>query len=327
VTVTGALRKMVLAPSMDEVSFAGRGFTPSTEDGGAEQVAHLESIPRHVVLGFEFGIELGEADTLVRLDMVEAEFRGFAYEGAAMAATVRDVMPGGGSDRLRRFLAGPAAPHILLCYIGVGFAMARLPRPLWKKVLPDLTGVPLDPTLSWLAVDGYAFDRAYFDTPRWIGQQYVPPPYPWQGQPAYFHRAVDQGIGRALWFIHGAEVPAVAEAVAAFAPQRRADLWAGVGLAATYAGAGDIGVLKQLRCAALTALPEVAQGAVFAAKARVYGGLTTAHTETATRVLCDMSAEEAAELGDRATPPPELAGTPEQPRYEIWRRRIQDSFR
>jgi enediyne biosynthesis protein E2 len=327
VTAVGALRKLVLAPSMDEVTFAGRGFAPSTSDGAAEQAAHLESIPQHVILGFEFGIELGEADTLLRLDMVNSEFRGFAYEGAAMAATIRDVMPGGGGDRLRRFLAGPAAPHILLSYIGVGFAMARLPRPLWKKILPDRAGLPLDPTLGWLVVDGYGFDRAYFDTDRWVGQQYVPPAYPWQEQPDYFHRAVDQGIGRALWFIHAAGPAAVAAAVERFAPARRADLWSGVGLAATYAGAGDIGVLKDLRTAAGAALPEVAQGAVFAAKARVYGGLTTAHTETATRVLCDLSAEDAAALGDRTSPPESEPGAPGQPRYEIWRRRIQDSFR
>ena len=32
--------------------------------------------------------------------------------------------------------------------------------------MPDLTGSPYYPTMSWLAVDGYGFDLAYFDTRR-----------------------------------------------------------------------------------------------------------------------------------------------------------------
>jgi hypothetical protein len=112
--------------------------------------------------------------------------------------------------------------------------------------------------------------------------------------------------------------------VAAFDPARHSDLWAGVGLAATYAGAGDAGVLEALRAAAGQRLPEVAQGAVFAAKARVHAGLTTPHTETATRVLCDLSATGAAAVGDRTTP-----GSTEDTvgeRYESWRRRVRSCF-
>jgi Protein of unknown function (DUF1702) len=137
-----------------------------------------------------------------------------------MAAVVVDAMSGFRGTRTRDLLAGPGRPHLFLAYIGVGFAMARLPRPLWRKVLPDLDGVPYHPTMSWLAVDGYAFDRAYFDTRTWVGAQYVPPAYPWQGRPDYFPRAVDHGVGRALWFIHGGGVHEVAEAVDRF-PGRR----------------------------------------------------------------------------------------------------------
>jgi len=59
-----------------------------------------------------------------------------------MAFTVRDSMAGGRGHRTRDLLRGPGVPHTFLTYIGIGFAMARLPRPLWKGVLPDLTGTP-----------------------------------------------------------------------------------------------------------------------------------------------------------------------------------------
>jgi hypothetical protein len=287
------------------------------------------------VLGFEFGIQANDQrDAVVRLDMVQREVRGFAYEGAAMAFTIRDAMAARPGGRTARFLAGPAQSHVLLAYIGVGFAMARLPRRLWRRILPDLSGVPYDATLSWLVVDGYGFDRAYFDSRRWVDRQHVPAAYPWQGDPGYFPRAVDQGIGRALWFIHGAQVPAVAAAVNAFPGSRRADLWAGVGLAATYAGAGDADVLKALLTAAPQHRPELAQGAVFAATARLRGDVVTPHTDEAVQVLCGMTTAEAVALGEQMSPETVArtsasagaAATPGVPDYELWRRRVQSCF-
>jgi len=101
-----------------------------------------------------------------------------------MAFTVLDAM-GRWSPHPRP--AARASPRAyLLAYIGMGFAMARLPRRLWRKAVPDLTGNPYYPTMSWLAVDGYGFDRAYFDTRRWVDHQYVPAPYPWAGSPRLF---------------------------------------------------------------------------------------------------------------------------------------------
>lgn len=320
--VSGALRKNLLAPSMEDVTFAKRGFPA----GASSESQHLESIPQHVILGFEFGIEFGDRpDSLQRLDMVEREFRGFAYEGATMAFTLLDVMPGRRSDRTRRFLDGHGAPHLFLAYVGIGFAMSHLPRVLWSKVLPDLRETRFHPTVSWLAVDGYGFDRAYFDTKRWIHEQYVPKPYPWQGAPEYFGRACDQGIGRALWFMHGANVAGVAAAVGAFAPHRQADLWSGVGLAAAYAGAADAEQLKELRNASGEFRPEMAQGAVWAALARAHASLETPHTEIAAQVLCDMSVLEAAELTERASAG--FTGNGPTPDYEVWRGRVQEHFR
>ncbi|HYN93822.1 MAG TPA: DUF1702 family protein, partial [Pilimelia sp.] len=199
-TVTGAIRRRLLAPSLTDVTFAARGFPGA----GSPAATALETVPQSVVCGFEWAIEgAGLAELTRRLDMVDPALRGFAYEGATMAAVVLDAMSPRAGGRARELVLGPGHPHIFLTYIGVGFALARLPRPLWRKAIPDLTGSPYHPTMSWLAVDGYAFDRAYFDTRRWVDEQYVPAPYPWAGAPDYFPRAVDQGIGRALWFIHG----------------------------------------------------------------------------------------------------------------------------
>jgi hypothetical protein len=320
-SIPGSLRRLALTPSLKSVSFAGRGF-PVTPTPAS---ARLEAIPQSVVCGFEWAIEVRDLwEVERRLELVEPEMRGFAYEGATMAYTVRDAMAAGRGRRAHRLLSGPGIPHTFLTYIGIGFAMARLPRPLWKNVLPDLTGVPYFPTMSWLAVDGYGFDRAYFDTNDWVTRQKRPAPYPWLGRPDYFNRAVDQGIGRALWFIHGGQVAQVASAVGAFAAERRPDLWSGVGLAATFAGGCDNEALSALRRDSGVHHPHLAQGAVFAAKARDFSGYEPDHTAAAIEILAGMSIATASVLAD------DVAvgglGGPDEVDYEVWRTRVRDYF-
>jgi len=216
--------------------------------------------------------------------------------------------------------------------------MARLPRATWRRVLPDLTGTPYYPTMSWLAVDGYGFDLAYFRTGRYVDQQRVPAPYPWQGRPDYFPRAVDQGIGRALWFIHGGVAAAVGAAVGRFAVARQADLWSGVGLAATFAGGSDAAGLEVLCRLAGEHRPHLAQGSVFAAKARAFSGFEPAHTAVGTTVLAGLSPAAAARLaddvaverGDDVAVERGGDGAVERdgdgPNYEQWRSRIREHF-
>jgi hypothetical protein len=320
----GALRRRIFTPSLTEVTFAGRGF-PVQPSPASEQ---LEAIPQAVIIGFEWAIDVRDQWEIERrLDLVEPALRGFAYEGATMAFTILDALPGGGRNRTRALLLGPGRPHIFLTFIGIGFAMSRLPRPLWSKVVPDLTGAPYYPTLSWLAVDGYGFDRAYFDTRRWVDEQRVPAAYPWDGSPDYYLRAIDQGIGRALWFIAGARPEAAAAAVRRFAAHRRADLWSGIGLAATFAGGTDAAGFDQLRreAAEADALAQLAQGAVFAAKARTLAGHTPEHTGLAVGRLAGLSVGAATMLADASADG--HPGSTTEPGYEIWRRRVQQHFR
>jgi enediyne biosynthesis protein E2 len=320
-TTLGCLRRLLLTPSLDQVTFARRGF-PGATSVAAER---LEAIPQSVLCGFEWGIDTRSQWELERrLTLVRPEHLGFAYEGATMACTVLDAMRGGRGHKTRDLLDGPGEPHIFLAYIGIGFAMARLPRPLWKNVLPDLTESPYHPTMSWLAVDGYGFDRAYFDTRKWVDEQRVPAPYPWQGRPGYFPRAIDQGIGRALWFINGAQPREVAAAVARFEPSRQADLWSGVGLAATFAGGTSRHSLRTLRQTAGEHRAEAALGMVFAVKARTYAGFVPEHTEAAADALGDMSVEAATELADSTAVHDN--GTDNDPPYELWRQKIRANF-
>ncbi|HEX6686663.1 MAG TPA: DUF1702 family protein [Candidatus Limnocylindrales bacterium] len=319
-TAIGALSRLMLAPSLADVTFNGRGFPPSPPAARNR----LEPVPRAVVVGFEAGVEARDVQEIEwRLGLVDAELRGFAYEGATMALTITDQLRPRRRARARELLLGPAGPHLFLTYIGIGFAMARLPRGRWSRVLPDLTGSPYYPDLSWLAVDGYGFDLAYFNPRRWVQEQRIPRPYPWLGVDGYFSRAVDQGIGRALWFIHAAQPRQVAAAVARFPAGRRPDLWSGVGLAAAFAGGADARGVAELAATAADHRPELAQGMVFAAKARTFAGFVPAHTELVVGTGCGLSAAEAAGLVDSAV---SACSTGSDVIYEQWRTYVRNQF-
>jgi hypothetical protein len=315
----GSMRRLLLAPSLRAVSFAGRRFPASHTDA----TVRLEAVPQAVVCGFEWGIDADDLwEVERRLGLVEPAMQGFAFEGVAMAYTVLDSVRG---NRTRELLIGPGRKHIFLTYIGIGFAMARLPRILWKKVVPDLGDAPYFPTMSWLAVDGYGFDRAYFDTRKFVERQRVPKPYAWDGYPEYFLRAFDQGVGRALWFIHGADAGQVALAVQRFSEARQPDLWSGVGLAATFAGGCDADGLAELRSAAGAHAAELGLGSLFALKARHYSDHIPDHTETAVLALAGVGIEEGVSLADRT----EVAWSTDGqvPPYELWRESIRAELR
>jgi hypothetical protein len=135
---------------------------------------------------------------------------------------------------------------------------------------------------------------------------------------------VDQGIGRALWFVIGADVARVAAQIERFAPHRRADLWSGAGLAATYAGGADDDELAALVRHAGAARSHLAQGAAFAITARSVAGNPAPHSDDAARVLADRSASELARLAIELEP-----ATPTRPfgdGYETWRTRLRDAL-
>jgi enediyne biosynthesis protein E3 len=307
------LRRQLLTPSMSETKLSVRGFHVKDESAKAR----LERVGQSFLTGYGYAAEArnaGAAD--LRLRTVEPEYRGFAYEGAAMAFAVRDGLPIGGSRHFSDFLADTGSSHAYMAYIGMGWAMARLPRFRWSRFQVA------DPLLRWLVLDGYGFHQAYFHTDRYVHRHYQEPDFPWPAESKrwYARHAIDQGIGRALWFVGGTDVAVVTGLINGFPEERRADLFSGTGLAATYAGGVTVAELTALREAAGPCRPQLAQGAIFAATARVEAGLVTPHTGIATQVLAGITPAEAAEASRQARPQTEPDD--DLPGYELWRRQL-----
>lgn len=304
------LRQLLFRINPQEATFAVRGF--EAEDSVRERL-------EQVGLTFLKGYHTALAGTCVseiaaQLDTIAPNLRGFGFEGAAMGLAIRDFLPPWNTRWLHEFLDGPGSAHVYMVYVGIGWWYARLQRPL-SKLPPHW-----DPLLGWLILDGYGFHEGYFHWPRYLTQQKTA-----TRLSGYARRAFDQGLGRSLWFIKGANVERIAQTITTLHPHRHSDLWAGVGLACAYAGGASASTIKCLQnLAGEEHQCALAQGAAFAAKARLRANNLVDHTETACEVLCGASAVEAAHVTDMALV--QLPSDSDIPSYEIWRQRIQRHF-
>ncbi|HEY1573751.1 MAG TPA: DUF1702 family protein [Pseudonocardiaceae bacterium] len=312
-----ALRRRVLTPNVSATLLDVRGFHKKSP----ESQALLERIGATFLEGYAYAAEARTTDDAERrLEQLTDRFRGFAYEGAGMGFAVRDGLPLGPTTLNEQFLAGPGDPHVYMVYVGIGWAMARLPRFRW----PDPK--KLDSLLLWLLLDGYGFHQAYFHTEKYVRQQYQDLAFPWpaKGSSDYANRAMDQGIGRALWFICGTDPVLTTSTVDEFDERRRGDLYAGIGLAATYAGGAPEDELITLWERAGQYRPQLAQGCCFAVECRIRAGNLVPHNEVAAQVLCGRSAQDTAQvaLDHRPNDPVDL----DLPAYEVWRLAVADEF-
>ena len=204
----GRLRKRIFGISPEEATVRRRRFAVSDE--GVRQ--YLEKIGKIFIQGYHAALLDDNAPTLASYlyNEIEREYQGFAFEGAAMGLALLDILTPWRRNRLQQLLDGPGADHYYMIHVGVGWALARLRRPVEKHLKR------LDPTVSWLAVEGFGFHEGFFDWPRTIERRDRP------GQlTGYACRAFDQGIGRSLWFVKGANVARISTTIAAFSSARQ----------------------------------------------------------------------------------------------------------
>jgi hypothetical protein len=303
-----SLRHRALAISADDVSFDVRGF----HAGDAQARATLERHGGAFVEGFNAALlSSDDTDLAHRLRAIALADRGFAYEGGAMALGVLDLLTPAGGSRLARLLTGAGGPHVYMVHVGAGWALARLHlRP--RRHLPAL-----DPLLRWLTVDGYGFHHGFFQPRRYVDQQVVP-----RRLSSYERRTFDHGLGRSLWFVDGADVERVGETIATYPDSRRADLWSGIGLAASYTTVASEPDLRRLAQLAGPHRPHLAQGAAFAVGARHRAQNLVDHTWLAADVLCEASVEQVVRIVDAARFGLPAGGDARN--YERWRARIRD---
>lgn len=305
-TALGRIRRTLFGIPSEKSVFSRPGFAK-------EAWERFQPVAHSLVEGYHATLEDSRFEALVpRLDAVEPELRGFAYEGAGMGLAALDCIAPW-KKRLQAFVDGPGAAHIYPVYVGVGLALARLGRQ------PERCLERLDPLLGWVIVDGYGFHEGFFSMRRFIQERVLP-----TRLSSFARRIFDQGLGRAIWFSSGAVVERVATTIARFQPARHADLWSGAGLACAYGGGVDRAALETLLTLASPYRSQLARGAATAAWGRRQAGNQAPHTELACEIFCGLTSREAARTADITSE--NLPADGEVPAYEIWRQRLAAQF-
>lgn len=295
-----------LRPSIAD--FQRRGF----RHDNAVARALLERRARSFLAGYGLTRRHGVGELEARLADLSPDDRGFGYEGAAFAAAAADLIRPGRRKSLLADLfavAGDRYPHLM--HVGAG----------WVGLLTSPTTIlrhePLDPLLRWLAVDGAGFARAFLRGPRWTARLAAAP---WTADPV--RAALYQGVGRCMWFMECADVAAIRRRIATFPEPAHVELWAGVGLAVTYAGAAERPDLAELTTLTGAHRHALAQGAAFAAGSRQIAGHVPDHTRTALLAIAGVSVEVAVDWTNAAARD-SVSGVGAIEGYRAWQAQIR----
>ncbi len=308
----GFVRRKLMGISPRETQFQARGFRRCA----SSQQERLETVGLMFLNGYHAALEQPLPLLEQALDRAPVEYRGFVYEGAAMALTILDALPIPGGGRLKTFLANAGEPHVYMVHVGAGWAFARLP--FLRKKIARSGG--FDPLLYPLLLDGYGFHEGYFHWKQSIEAGVVP-----KGLSRRDQNFFDQGLGRSLWFVQGTDPESIAFAIQQLSPDRRGDLWSGVGLACAYAGDAPALHVEDLKSLSGRWHLDLAQGAAFAAQARRRAGNMVPHTQAACEVICGMGANEAAAFTMETLN--ETVGAAGPDRYREWQIRLREKYR
>jgi hypothetical protein len=280
------LKGRLIGLSPQEASFARRGFPGCSSDSRV----HLESVIQTFIEGYNLAV--AEADLVQlarRLDSsFPTAFVGFAYEGAGLYFGLTDLLLPRSESRLRAFTRA-AEPHDFIVSVGAGFAVARTPLGLRRLESYQKT---LDPMTAWCLADGYGFHQGFFHWKLFAeGRQAAPMSLSPQNRQLF-----DAGVGRAMWWVYGADPSSVASAISRFSSERRHEMWAGIGTALAYAGGGPPGVSTLLLELAGAYRTDLLSGIPFAARMRDKGRNPAEWTERVCSELLDMSVAETSEI-------------------------------
>lgn len=282
------LTQRLLAVSEDELSFERRGWHCPDPNVRAK----LETILRTFVAGSNFALAARDPDLVAHglVHAFDAHHVGFAFEGAGMAYALLDLASPWTDSRLRAFTDGAGRDHDYLACMGAGLAIARVP---WGTRLLNRYLDKLDDAPACRLFDGFGFHQGIFHPGELVGSLEAPPSFPDHGRQLF-----DSGVARSLWWSQGASPTRLGAAIDRVAEHRRAEMWCGIGVAASYAGGVEPPVLWDVFERSGAYAGDFLSGALLAARMRQKGGNPSAWTNLACLGLLKLSADQAADLVD-----------------------------
>jgi hypothetical protein len=307
----GPLLRRFLMRDPAEIAVRARPFHIATSEGRAL----VGTLGEAFLLGYNTMLTApSTAEVAARGRDVEAHFRPFYFEGAAMGYLPRGYLSTGYTPaNAERDLLAMDPAYRYLYYVGLGFWFG-MRHPRRPESLRALEAV-IDPLYYPLCYDGYGFKMAFFDharDPRAIARL--------ERCPAEHRPAIYQGFGRALFFVHMDDEPGYRRLAAGVPAERRADIELGRSLATGFTGLDrPLRILQHLRSSAdETELGARLTGVTWALTARAMND--PAHYQTCLDRVDDRSA---AFL--RTLPPLCTEALHASASYFEWQRRTRDA--
>ncbi len=225
--------------------------------------------------------DIGEL--IKQLETIDSEFLSVGYEATSMELALKDFQSDESMKSWNTFvtLSKNHAPQV---YVGLGWAIAK------EKHVDKLFLDALNPEMRFRVWDGCGYFDGIFRQRQVIKNQ---------SRLEYilendFH-SYDQGLGRSLWYICKGDENKIQEMVEAFATERHADLWRGIGIACSYVGGCEESALKKLIVSAKEHSAQLGIGATLVAKSRILSNCLTKDIELNCKIFRNMSAKEAME--------------------------------
>jgi hypothetical protein len=288
--VPGIIQKLlILNPA--EARFATRGF----EASDPERACKLERMLESFVAGYNTAVATPDPEKVS--EKLHAAFDqhhvGFAFEGVGLYLAALDVLLPFGGGRLDRYFQGAGEKHDFIVAVGAGFVFGRIPGGvfLMEKYLRTL-----DPFIAWCIPCGYGFHEGFFKHKQFIDAAKEAP----NALSPLGKQLFDSGLGRSMWWVKCGDPGRIRAAIDGFPEPRRAELWAGIGIAATYAGGVGVAELIRLRDLAGQYEADFLSGLPFAARLRQKAGNYSEITELACSVLLGRSTDKTADMAEEA---------------------------
>lgn len=271
----------------EEASLSRRGIAVSDP----AMARRLERMLEAFIAGYNHAIHIDDpqelCDTLHR--QFDAHHVGFAFEGIGLYLTALDLLMPGRNTRLAEFVRGPAVEHDYIVAVGAGFAIARVP---WGPRAMERYLETLDPLMGWCVPCGFGFHHGFFHHREYLLGAANPPSV----LSPLGRQLFDSGLGRSLWWVGCGDPARIRDIIAGFSGPRKAELWAGIGIAASYAGGASNEALQQLLEFSGDYSKDLISGLPFSARLRQKAGNHSPVTDAACQTWMGLSTNQVADL-------------------------------
>jgi len=218
-------------------------------------------------------------ELIAYLESKDLYFRSVAYEGAAMAFAYLDLKDE--DSQMTRFNAldqNEGRRHEVHLQIGNGWA---------SEEIGDEPLIIASPSYTEAMYDGMGYYRGLFRRRLTIQSQSVP-----GHVEAHNMRGFDRGVGRSMWYLSKGDLNVLLNMVRAFPAERQANLWRGIGIAASFVGGCTDSQLMALWTAAGQFQRELSDGARRVVISRKKAG-TPLHDVKRARAIWKMETQSA----------------------------------